>query len=229
MSQRPPRRKNNARHHTSNSQSHSQPIQIQASDYESEAYVPASTEQRTNEQINFTVLQRYVPNLQAIISIAPSTQLYTFSPENEQWDKTNTEGTLFVCELAPSPLTGLVEHCVVVLNRKGMENLIIETKGIENVEAVEPFLLITLQSLGELKTLGLFIYDDQTGAKSYTWKLITQLWEQAMQQREQENAFVEQMGFAGTQGEEMVKSMSMGGQRGMGRRLSMTELFGQRR
>jgi len=229
MSQRAPRRKNNSRHHASNSQSHNQPIQVQASDYESEAYVPTVVEQRSNEQINHTVLQRYVPNLQAIIAIAPSTQLYTFSPETEQWDKTNTEGTLFVCELLPSPSTGLVEHCVVVLNRKGMENLIIATKEIENVEGAEPFLLITLRSLGELKTLGLFIYDDQTEAKSYTWKLITQLWEQAMQQRGQEIALTGQSGLKDAHGEEIAKSLSMHGQSGMGRRLSMTELFGQQR
>lgn len=229
MSSRQPRRKNNSRHHANNSQSHPQSIQIQASDYESEAYVPAAAEQRTNEQINHAVIQRYVPNLQAIIAIAPSTQLYTFLAETEQWDKTNTEGTLFVCELAPSPLTGLVEHCVVVLNRKGMENLIIATKEIENVEGVEPFLLITLRSLDELKTLGLFIYDDNTGAKGHIWKLITQLWEQAMEQRAQEDALVEHLGFGGAQGAEMVKTLSMSGQKGMGRRLSMTELFGQQR
>jgi hypothetical protein len=123
----------------------------------------------------------------------------------------------------------MVEHCVVVLNRKGMENLIIATKEIENVEGVEPFLLITIRSLGELKTLGLFIYDDKTGAKAYTWTLITELWQQAMQQREQESALVEQLGLGGVQGEEMVKSLSMSGQKGIGRRLSMTELFGQHR
>ena len=218
----------NFRHASSNSQSHLQSYQIQASDYESEAYIPPTTEKRTNEEINFSVLQRYIPNLQSIISIAPSTQIYTFSPETHTWEKTNTEGTLFVCELTPSPLTGAPQHCVMVLNRRGMENLIIETREIENVEITEQFLLVTLSSQGELKTLGFYMYDDKTETKAVNCQQIMKLWEAAMNEREQEGELAEKYGLNAEQGEEMARGLSMSGQRPMGRKLSLTELFGQR-
>lgn len=230
MSQRASRRKNNSRHISSSSQSHNQIAYVQGSDYDSEAPVPISAPENTIEQINFVVIQRYVPNLQTILSIAPSTQLYTFSPDAQQWEKEPTEGPLFICELTPSPLTGLADHALVLLNRKGMENLIILTKDIENVEAVEAggLLYITIRSLGEMKTLGLFMYDEKNGLREYNWKLITDLWERAMQLREKESALVQSMGYVGVQGEDMVKSLSIGAPQGIGRRLSMTELFGQR-
>lgn len=227
--QKAARRKNNNTHHnpgTSQSQFNSYPIQ--ASDYESEAYIPPTTEKRSNEQINFSVLQRYIPNLQSIISIAPSTTIYTFSPETQTWEKTNTEGALFVCELTPSPLTGTVQHCIMVLNRKGMENLIIETREIENVEITEKYLYVTLRSQGELKTLGFFMYDDNTETGDINCQLIMKLWETDMERRERDSELVEKLGLNPAQGEEMARGLSMSGQRPMGRKLSLTELFGQR-
>lgn len=225
-SQKTPRKKN---HRHNNSQTHIPSIPIQTSDYESEAYVPATVENRSSEQINFTVLRRYIPALQSIISIASSTQIYTFSPETQTWEKTNTEGTLFVCELAASPLTGAAQHAIVVLNRRGLDNLIIETREVENVEITEQFLFVTLRSLGELKTLGFFIYEDNSGAKGYNCQLIMELWERAMKERERESELVGRLGLKGEEGQEMVRGLSMSGQKPMGRRLSLTELFGQQR
>jgi hypothetical protein len=63
---------------------------------------------------------------------------------------------LFVCQLTASPIAGNAQYCIVVLNRRNLENLIIETKDIKNAEITEQFLLITLISQGEMKTLGLY-------------------------------------------------------------------------
>lgn len=138
------------------------------------------------------------------------------------------EGTLFVCELTPSPLTGATRHCVVVLNRRGLENLIIETSEIENVEITDQFLLITLRSLGELKTLGFYMYEDKTDTKGVNCQLIMNYWELAMKDRQQQHQLGERFGLQNQQAEDMARQMSNSGQRPMGRRLSLTELFGQR-
>lgn len=116
----------------------------------------------------------------------------------------------------------------MVLNRKGIENLIIETREIENVEITEQFLLVTLTSQRELKTLGFYMYDDKTETKVVNCQLIMKLWEVAMTEREQESELVEKFGLMPEQGEEMARGLSMSGQRPMGRKLSLTELFGQR-
>lgn len=97
------------------------------------------------------------------------------------------------------------------------------------MEATEQFLLVTLKSLGELKTLGFYMYEDETDAKSQTCQLIMETWEKAMREREQEDEMVERIRLQGPQAEEMVKSFSLAGQKAMGRRLSLTELFGQQR
>lgn len=110
-----------------------------------------------------------------------------------------------------------------------MENLIIETREIENVEITEQFLLVTLRSLEELKTLGFYMYDDKTETKVVNCQLIMKLWEVAMNEREQEGELVEKLGLKPQEGEEMARGLSMSGQRPMGRRLSLTELFGQQR
>ena len=109
-----------------------------------------------------------------------------------------------------------------------MENLIIETREIENVEITEQFLFVTLRSLGELKTLGFFMYDDKTKTRVDTCQLIMKCWEVAMEEREKESELAEKLGLKPEQGEEMARGLSMSGQRPMGRRLSLTDLFGQR-
>ena len=138
------------------------------------------------------------------------------------------EGTLFICELAPSPITGAAQHCVIVLNRRGLENLIIETSLIEDVEITEKFLLIRLSSGGEMKTLGFYMYEDKTDTKHVNCQLIKKFWEMAMEDRQLQQGLAEQLGIQDQQAEEMAREMSSNGQRAMGRRLSLTELFGQK-
>jgi hypothetical protein len=177
--QKTPKRRNQHHHH-SNSQNYSQAIPVLASDYDSEAFVPRPAEQRSNEQINLSVLQRYVPSIQSILSIAASTQIYTFSSETTSWDRANIDGPLFVCQLAASPMAGDAQYCIVVLNKRSLENLIIETKDIKNVEITEQFLLITLMSQGEMKTLGLYIHESTADVKMVNFQKIKDCWEATM-------------------------------------------------
>uniref|UniRef100_A0A0B7K227 Uncharacterized protein n=1 Tax=Bionectria ochroleuca TaxID=29856 RepID=A0A0B7K227_BIOOC len=73
------------------------------SDYESDAaqmqpeydYAPPPPT-RTNTELNLAVLQRYLPSIRTILSIAASAVIYTFAPTEQRWDKSGVEGTIHV-------------------------------------------------------------------------------------------------------------------------------------
>ncbi|KAH8663680.1 hypothetical protein BGZ60DRAFT_529932 [Tricladium varicosporioides] len=210
-------RKTRQRHQ--NSASQSQPVTVQASDYESEAFYNPPLPTRSNTELNLSVLRRYQPSVQSILSIAPSAQIYTYLPETTSWNKTEIEGTLFVCQLAPSTLTGTAQHYIVVLNRRGLDNLIIDISKIENVEITEEFLMLGFQSSENeekdsegtsMKTLGFYIHADKHDTREVNCRLIKEKWEESMRTRDknEETSVVQD-------------------QASMGRRLSLTDLFGQ--
>jgi hypothetical protein len=220
------RRQNNA------SQSHPVPLGL-VSDYDSEAYYTAPAQQRTVEEINFSVIRRYVPSLQRIIAKAPSAVVYTLIPTTGQWDKANIEGTLFVCQLTPSPTTGTERHCIVILNRKGLENLIIESGEIANVEITDEFLLLEFRSKNEeldsevRNIMGFYLHSYQDTPREEICQLIKEHWEIAMRDR------IETQAEEGVAEEDVDDSfrgseIGRGESKPMGRRLSLTELFGQR-
>src|SRR5947207_5731449 len=85
-------------------QNHHQPPQPATTDYETDtAAVPDGIHKRTNEELNLSVLRRHLPSLSAIVSIANYSVLYTFVASSQQWQKSDIEGTLFICALEPSP------------------------------------------------------------------------------------------------------------------------------
>jgi hypothetical protein len=232
MTPRKPRTRNHA-------SSTSQPPLV--SDYDSEAQYTAPTPLRTPEQINFSVIARYVPSLSKILSIAQSAYIYTLAHSTGTWEKTNIEGSMFVCELTPSPITGSPRHCIIVLNRKGLENLIIDSGEIEAVEISDEFLLLSFRSKEELlvqnqdqqtKILGFFLTTNSEKDREEVCQLVKSHWEIAMKERESgegregmvENFGDEGYGIAagGAVGE------GVGENKAMGRRLSLTELFRQR-
>lgn len=210
-------RKTRQRHQNSASQSH--PVAVQASDYESEAFYTPPLPTRSNTELNLSVLRRYQPSVQSILSIAPSAQIYTYLPETTSWNKTEIEGTLFVCQLAPSTLTGTAQSSIVVLNRRGLDNLIIDVSNIENVEITEQFLMLGFQSWGDeekgtegasMKTLGFYIHADKHDTREVNCRLIKEKWEESMRTRSRDE-----------------ESTVVQDQASMGRRLSLTDLFGQ--
>src|SRR5579871_3023241 len=70
---------------------HHQPPQPATTDYETDtAAVPDGFPQlhnRTNEELNLSVLRRHLPSLSTIVSIANYSVLYTFVTYSQQWQK----------------------------------------------------------------------------------------------------------------------------------------------
>ncbi|KAE8446665.1 hypothetical protein EG329_011708 [Mollisiaceae sp. DMI_Dod_QoI] len=207
--------------HQNSSESHAQPAPIQASDYDSEAFYNDPPQARTRDQINESVIKRYVPSLNHIVAIAPNAVIYTFPEESMTWEKTSIEGSMFVCQLTPSPVTGGIRHCIIVLNRKGMENLIIESGEIEDVEIKDDFLILSFQSQEKIKTMGVFIHGDEYTPRDYICQLVKAHWETAMEERTE----------VGSEeyDEEVLQSIEAPEEnRPMGRRISLSDLFGRR-
>ncbi|KAG9239248.1 hypothetical protein BJ875DRAFT_220784 [Amylocarpus encephaloides] len=208
-------RKTRGRHQQNTSQS----IPVQASDYESEAFYEPHVTTRSNTELNLAVLRRYHPSIQSILSIAPSAQIYTYVPESSSWNKTDIEGTLFVCQLAPATLSGRIHYCIVVLNRRGLDNLIMNMAAVENVEITGEFLMIGVRSSedpnirpeegAEMKTLGFFIHADKLDTREVNCQLIKEKWEEEGAQRHGEGATEPQKSEATD-----------------GRKLNLADLFG---
>lgn len=88
----------------------------------------------TGLRMNFAALKRADPYAREIIDSATHVALYTF--EENEWEKTNIEGALFVYSRNGEPY-----HSLVIMNRLSTNNLIEPvSKGIE-LQLKEPFLL----------------------------------------------------------------------------------------
>lgn len=157
------------------------PAQLQAqsaqSDYDTDtanitdlAVGQAPPPQRTNTELNLTVLRRYMPDIEHIIGHAPFSVVYTFSPETQQWEKFGVEGTLFVCQL-----TGQ-RYSVVILNRKSLDNFVTELTSADDVEVTEQYVILqALGSDGTPQIFGLWIFSDSDGTTPDTREYIAQL------------------------------------------------------
>jgi hypothetical protein len=229
------------RHRHNHSQSHLQQS-IQASDYDSEApyTAPENVPVRSNSELNLTVLQRYNPSITSILSIAASCQIYNYFPADGTWDKAEIAGTLFVCTLAPFSATtvgGQERYCVVLLNKKGLDNLIIDMQDVQEVELKDEFMIIRFLERGqaglsgpleEEKVLGFFIHADQADTREVNCTLVKGLWE-----RVKDGAVIEalergtlEMGGSEKFEEAGFESGSASGGVLTGRRLSLKDLFG---
>lgn len=114
---------------------------------------------RTNTELNLLVLRRYCPSVERIVQIAPFAVVYSFSPESQGWEKIGTEGTLFVCQLASPSYS---RYSVIILNRKSLDNFIVELVSADNVEITDSYVI--LQSQGEDgvdQIYGLWIFSEE--------------------------------------------------------------------
>jgi hypothetical protein len=198
------------------------PSLILASDYDSDIpysaahIVPPAT--RTNTELNLSVLRRYNPSILTILSIAANAVIYNFTPATQAWEKSGVEGTLFVCETTP-PASGIGDagYAVVVLNRRGLDNLILDLGGIKDVEVTDELLIARVgeEEQGEdgeaekQKVMGIWIHEDKDGTRSVNARLIQQCWEK--------------VSAAATKGEAVGNGAGEAG----GRRISLSDLFGQ--
>lgn len=105
----------------------------------------------TGLRMNFAALKRADPYAREIIDSATHVALYTF--EENEWEKTNIEGALFVYSRNGEPY-----HSLVIMNRLSTNNLIEPvSKGIE-LQLKEPFLLYRN---AKCRIYGIWFYDKE--------------------------------------------------------------------
>lgn len=113
---------------------------------------------RSNEELNLLVLRRWCPDIEGIIAIAPFAVLYTFSPETQQWEKSETQGSLFICQLSGNPFP---RYRVIILNRKGPENFQLDLVSTENIEVTEEYVIVQILGDDDAPLIyGLWMFSD---------------------------------------------------------------------
>lgn len=122
--------------------------------------------QRTNESLNIAVLQRYLPSVYAIVSIANYAVLYTFSPETSGWEKADVEGTLFICACMPEYIgesqAAIQKYSAVILNRRNLNNFMAELKSESDLDVNSEYVIMNVEEEdGSPKVYGIWIYDEE--------------------------------------------------------------------
>jgi hypothetical protein len=197
----------------------------QPSDYETDA--PANMDirppPRSNIELNLSVIRRHYPEVTNIHYLISYAALYVYILDPQGWERTNTEGSLFLCELVPSP-EGVERFSVIMLNRKGLENFTMEIKSPEDVDFGE---FIMMQS-DQGQVYGLWIMNDPppsstANAKAELQDRLQELAERAQRSREavEETRNREQGALAYEEVDNSAHSVQMG------RQLSLRELFGK--
>ncbi|KAL3419531.1 Dcp1-like decapping family protein [Phlyctema vagabunda] len=224
-------RKTSRRQQQQNYQAQPTPL-VQQSDYD-ESDAPQVQQQssvrpsaRTNTELNLSVLRRYNPSIHSILSIAASAVVYNFNPP-ESWEKAGIEGTLFVCEEVCDPASGAVRFCVVILNRRGLNNLILELSEVVHIELAGEYVVVH-QGGGEedqpTKTIGLWMHPDKDDTREVNGSLISQCWEKVMASKPDETVTASD----GREGSSSAESWNMvPEQPPLGRKLSLRDLFAQ--
>ncbi|KAL8786953.1 MAG: hypothetical protein Q9213_002496 [Squamulea squamosa] len=158
----------NPKTHQRHTSAHLQP----SDQYDSDIPLPPTHDippQRTNAELNLSVLQRHLPSTTAIISIAPYAVVYIFtsSPQSDPaWEKSGIEGTLFICQQTPDAKHGAERYSVVVLNRKGLNDFICPLSGDIDFEAGYIILRSRDNDLAEENIWGLWIFEEDEGSST---------------------------------------------------------------
>jgi hypothetical protein len=265
MSRSTPRKSRHRRHPSGGG-----PRIIAASDYESDAahYMeqrdslagPAAPVSRDNNEMNFRVLSRYVPNLRAILSIAANAVIYNFAQGTagtseqpaQQWEKSGYEGTMFVCEMESLSVASLdgnqyavPQYCIFILNRRGPDNFQVNLLRVSECEDMDSLMILGTeedhttvgpsgQPQGERKVVGLWIHPDKVNTRETNTSVILALWKQCRDTISQlaigfgmpQNAGFPAPGSSGQAEPEYVPAEEVAPP--TGRRLSITDLFGQK-
>ncbi|OLN96706.1 mRNA-decapping enzyme 1B [Colletotrichum chlorophyti] len=226
MSRPTPRKRGGHNRHPSASASIPRPVQ---SDYESDAAHYLDTHpmpdpnpalfNRTNTDLNLSVLRRYLPSINSTLSIAANAVVYTFNPTLPGWDKTGIEGTYFLCTQDPVPGTPTPRACIFVLNRRGLENVILDLSDVADFEVMDEIFIFRLRGAlaGEEgnKVMGIWIHADKDDTRVMNSALITEMLKCVRATEEHNTA------GGPTQQEELGPAMQA-----IGRKLSLSDLFG---
>ncbi|KAK8030073.1 hypothetical protein PG993_011364 [Apiospora rasikravindrae] len=214
------------------------------SDYESDtasymaSHPPPSTAslaQRTNTDLNLSVLQRYLPSITQIKSQAANAVVYTFSAELNSWDKSGIEGTMFVCaqNVDATPRSSALgfqqgaqsKGCIFVLNRRGLNNMILDLSDVEAIEASEELLIFKLNGEtdeGLPRVVGLWIHADEESTRSTNTRIIQEMWDRI---REMESIINAQGTASAVPGQ--VAADYGPAMQAIGRKVSLSDLFGR--
>ncbi|KAL0932723.1 mRNA-decapping enzyme 1B [Colletotrichum truncatum] len=227
MSRQTPRKRGHNRHPSATGP---RPVQ---SDYESDAAHYLDTHPapppnpalftRTNTDLNLSVLRRYLPSINATLSIAANAVVYTFNPTLPGWDKTGIEGTYFLCMQDPLPGVPAPRACIFVLNRRGLENVILDLSDVADFEVMDEIYIFRLrqeQAHEDVpKVMGIWIHADKEDTRVMNAAMISETLRQIQLHASEEAS----AGVAGVppQQEELGPAMQA-----IGRRLSLSDLFG---
>ena len=196
-----------------------QPPPPQPSDYETDAPPPAVhvplPPPRSNEELNFAVLRRVYPDLAAIQHVTPYAALYTFNLETQQWEKVGVEGTLFICQLAPSP-EGIERYCVIIYNRRGPDNFYLNLTSSDDMEISDPYVILQADQV----VYGIWIFADPPPASTSNCRIETANKMMDIADRVKASREAKQRELHAAEAPSSAP---------MGRQLSLRELFGQQR
>lgn len=165
------------------------------SDYESDAALAAAATAsnpayeapppRTNTELNLAALQRYQPSVRAILGIAANAVIYAIHSASGEWIKSGIEGTMFVCAQAPLPddPEQRPRACVFVLNRRGLDNVVIDLARVSRAEDGGELIFLMVEGADGSeepdKVLGLWIHNEKEDTRAQNWAMIEESWKVA--------------------------------------------------
>ena len=193
------------------------------SDYESDAHylsdIPPPPE-RTDEELNLSVLRRYNSDVLGLEYVAPYVVVYTFNPESLTWEKSGMEGSTFLCALRPD--SEYAYRCAVtVLNRRSLDNLTVELFSRDNVEISDEYIILKSEAAVESQIYGLWVFrEPPPSSTAHHPEEFAKKVQQCVEKVESSHASIiaAQGDGAGQQESEP-----------MGRQISLSQLFGQQR
>ena len=213
---------------------------------------------RTNTDLNMSVLRRYLPGIRSILSIAANAVVYTFSETTQEWDKSGMDGTMFVCDQEPIvTATGqtLPRVCVFVLNRNRLDNLVVDLLRVNICERQAELIIFRMEDDGQSggegpaggEVIGIWIHADEHDTRETNSAIIRSSWQEA---RVALNAVVEAAASAAAAAAAEAAEAELAAEQtdaddggaladahsevpetsgpSGGRRISITDLFGQR-
>lgn len=202
---------------------------ILQTDYDSDinylSDLPAPPAQRTDAELNLSVLQRYNKDTITIEYVAPYAVVYRFSPDSNEWEKSGVEGTAFLCGLLPRK-ERTHRYAITVLNRRGLENFEFELQSASDIEVTEEYIILQSTENGVPQAYGLWVFSEPPpSSTSHHRAVIAQkIQECAELVQSEKRGTVDQSGPEANGGDDEIE-----GSVPMGRQLSLKELFGQQR
>ncbi|XP_060622014.1 mRNA-decapping enzyme 1A isoform X1 [Anolis sagrei] len=91
---------------------------------------------QAGQEMSLAALKQHDPYITSIADVTGQVALYRFSPKDNEWEKTDIEGTLFVYKRSASPY-----HGFTIVNRLNMHNLVEPVNKDLEFQLHEPFLL----------------------------------------------------------------------------------------